>query len=86
MLTALILTNALLAAPAVQDQDPYAQYKVDLIPIGTKVPNFRVKDDKGREFDLYKTFETRKTKAAFLNFTFENRKTKATILNFWFDT
>ncbi len=72
MLTALLLTHALLAAPAIQDrdQDPFAQYKVDLIPIGTKVPNFKVKDDKGKDFELYKTFK--------------NKKTKATILNFWF--
>ena len=85
MLTALILTHALMSAPA-QEPDPFAQYKVDLVPIGTKVPNFKVKDDMGKAFDLYKTFETGKTKAAFINYTFENRKTKATIINFWFDT
>lgn len=52
-------------------QDPYAAYKKNLIPIGTKVPNFKVKDDKGKNFDLYKSF---------------NDKTKATIINFWFAT
>ena len=69
MLTVLLLTHALMSAPA-QEQDPYAAYKVDLVPIGTKVPNFKVKDDKGKDFDLYKTFE--------------NKKTKATVINFWF--
>ena len=88
MLTALLLTHALLAAPAIQDrdQDPLAQYKVDLVPIGTKVPNFKVKDDMGKNFDLYKTFENGNTKTAFINHTFNNKKTKATIINFWFDT
>ena len=68
MLTALLLTHALMSAPAMQD--PMAEFKKDLVPIGTKVPNFKVKDDKGKDFELYKTFE--------------NKKTKATILNFWF--
>jgi len=69
MLTALLLTHALMSAPAMQD--PSTQ-KVDLVPIGTKAPNFKVKDDKGKDFDLYKTFE--------------NKKIKATVINFWFDT
>jgi len=51
-------------------QDPMAEYKKDLVPIGTKVPNFKIKDDKGKDFELYKTFK--------------NKKTKATIINFWF--
>ena len=68
MLTALLLTHALVTAPAMQD--PMAEYKKDLVPIGTKVPNFKVKDDKGKDFELYKTFE--------------NKKTRATVLNFWF--
>ncbi|MCH8979496.1 MAG: hypothetical protein IH945_09695 [Armatimonadetes bacterium] len=70
MLTALLLTHALMSAPAMQDPD--AELTKNLIPIGTKVPNFKVKDDSGKDFDLYKTFK--------------NKKTKATILNFWFDT
>ena len=68
MLSTLIFAFAVATAPA--NQDPYAQYKVDLIPIGKKVPNFKVKADKRKEFALYQTFE--------------HRKTKATILNFWF--
>ncbi|MCH7945144.1 MAG: hypothetical protein IIC73_03900 [Armatimonadetes bacterium] len=68
MLTLLLLTHVLVTAPAMQD--PMAEYKKDLVPIGTKVPNFKVKDDKGKDFELYKTFE--------------NKKTRATILNFWF--
>jgi len=56
-----------LTAPV--DQDPLAKYKVDLVPIGKKVPNFKVKNDEGKDFDLYKSF---------------NDKTKGTIINFWF--
>ena len=68
MLSTLILAIAVVTAPA--NQDPHAQYKVDLVPIGKKVPNFKVKDDNDKDFDLYETFK--------------NKKTKATILNFWF--
>ena len=77
MLSAIILAQVIATttpmAPSLDmpvAQDPYAAYKTDLVPIGTKVPNFTVKDDNDKDFDLYKTFK--------------NRKTKATILNFWF--
>ena len=68
MLSTLILALTVLTAPV--DQDPLAKYKVDLVPIGKMVPNFKVKDDNDKDFDLYKTFK--------------NKNTKATILNFWF--
>ena len=71
MLTALLLTH-MVATSATVPQDRYAELKKNLIPIGTKVPNFKVKDDNGKDFDLY-TF-------------LKNTKTKATVLNFWFDT
>ena len=78
MLSAIILAQVFtMASPMAPSldmpvaQDPYAAYKKDMIPIGTKVPNFKVKDDKGKDFDLYKTFKG---------------KTKATIINFWFAT
>jgi hypothetical protein len=58
-------------AHLVLQQDPYAQYKEKLVPIGTKVPNFIVKDENGKDFDLYKSFK---------------KETKATLLNFWFST
>lgn len=72
MLSAIILAQVItMAAPMDLPvaQDPNAAYKEKLIPIGTKVPNFKVKDDAGNDFELYKTF---------------NDKTKATVINFWF--
>lgn len=69
MLTALILTHALMSAPALE-QDPMAAYKVDMVPIGTKVPNFKVKDDSGKDFDLYKSLKVKGTKATIINFWF----------------
>ena len=70
MLTSLILAHVVLGGGQAQ-QDPYAQYKAKLVPIGKKVPNFTVKDENGKEFDLYKSFK---------------KETKATLLNFWFST
>ncbi len=70
MLTALILSQAVLLAQAGQ-QDPFAQYKVDLVPIGKKAPNFTVKNETGADFDLYKSMK---------------KETKATLVNFWFST
>ena len=97
MLSAIILAQVItIAAPMAPTedvtvaQDPYAAYKKNLIPIGTKVPNFNVKDDKGQDFDLYKTFNDgmSATRVAFwqdfdLYKPFDD-KTKGTIVNFWF--
>ena len=68
MLSALILTYAV-AAPVVV-QDPMAQYKKNLVPIGKQAPQFVVKDDADKPFDFHKTLK--------------DSKAKATILNFWF--
>lgn len=76
MLSAIILAQVItMASPMAPSldlpvaQDPYAAYKKNLIRIGKKVPNIKVKTDEGNDFDLYKTF---------------NDKTKGTIINFWF--
>jgi hypothetical protein len=70
MLTSLIMAHVVLTGGMPQ-QDPYARYKEKLVPIGKKVPNFTVKDENGKDFDLYKSF---------------TKDTKATLLNFWFST
>ena len=71
MLSALILSTVVASATPVQE-DPYAAYKKDLPKVGTKAPNFKVKDDNGKDFELYKSLK--------------DKKVKATVLNFWFDT
>ena len=53
MLSAIILAQVITMAAPVDlpvAQDPNAAYKEKLIPIGTKVPNFKVKDDAGNDF------------------------------------
>ena len=76
MLSAIILAQVItMASPMAPSldlpvaQDRYAAYKKNLIRIGKKVPNIKVKNDEGKGFDLYKTF---------------NKETKGTIINFWF--
>jgi hypothetical protein len=68
MLSTLALACSL-AAPATL-QDPYAEYKKDLVPIGKQAPQFLSKDDADAAFDFHKTIK--------------ESKAKATILNFWF--
>ncbi len=67
MISALILTHALIAPAAIQE-DPFAQYKVNLVPVGQKVPNFTVMDSQGNKFDLYTAL----------------KGSKVTLINFWF--
>ncbi|MCH8977808.1 MAG: hypothetical protein IH945_01005 [Armatimonadetes bacterium] len=68
MLTTLLLTHALMTTPV--QQDPVAEFEKKLLQIGTMAPNFTVKDDNGKEFDLYKSLK--------------EKKAKGTILTFWF--
>lgn len=69
MLSALILTHVVGTSTAIQE-DPYAQYKVDFVPVGQKVPNFKVVDSEGNSFELYEAL----------------KGSKVTLINFWFDT
>ena len=71
MLSALILSTVVNMTATVQD-DPYAQYKVNLPKIGSKAPNFKVKDEMGKDFDLHKSMKDKKVKATILNFWFEH--------------
>lgn len=68
MLSTLLLTHILMTTPV--QQDPIAEFKKKLLPIGTMAPNFRVKDDNGKEFDLYKSLKMKKAKGTILTFWF----------------
>lgn len=68
MLTALLLTHAIVTAPPIEEQDRYAAFKEKMVPVGKKVPNFIVDTASGEKFDLYKSL----------------KGSKGTIVNFWF--
>ncbi|HXH60273.1 MAG TPA: hypothetical protein VNI20_02835 [Fimbriimonadaceae bacterium] len=68
MITAAVLTCAVLTARVQQQTDPFARYKADLPKIGTVAPDFKTTNDKGDTYELHKSF----------------KNAKGTLLNFWF--